>query len=79
MASVSFPFEKKPSNYLNKKIEPTQIDNTQKITDYINNISFLKDQKELLFNAGRNKASIKAADKLISSEIKRWENEINKL
>lgn len=42
-------------------------------------ISFLKDQRELISNYDKNVAEIKAADDLITAEIKVWESKISEL
>mgnify|MGYP000011374406 FL=1 len=49
------------------------------IMSYESTIVFLKEQRELLANADKRNAEIKAADKLINEEIKGWEAKIAEL
>lgn len=48
----------------------------ENISKYESMIAFLKDQRGLLAEADKSVEEIKAADNLISSEIKVWENKI---
>lgn len=51
----------------------------EKIEEFNNIVSFLKDQRGLLADADRSIEEIKAADALIESEISRFETEISTL
>lgn len=50
-----------------------------KIAEYNSMIAFLKDQRGLLAEADKTISEIKAADTLISEEIKSWEDKIQQL
>ena len=52
---------------------------SEETTKYEDMISFLKDQRGLLADADKSIEEIKAADALINSEIKLWEDKIEAL
>jgi hypothetical protein len=82
LAYVKEQTGKDASEFLVEFLETESVEIAEKaktIMSYESTIVFLKEQRELLANADKRNAEIKAADKLINEEIKGWEAKIAEL